>query len=246
MENQLQPFGPTAVSGDSEAIRHLKEAIAQGRHWYIALLEAAGLWTKAEETYNGRNYRYLIANEAFDWLLLAERLCEEVNHLVPEKELIDLLFFGKAPIELSKEEFCHLIGESKYYAHLNYFYGVTVEEALILAVEEEARKEQRAGAFNNNRSLEEAYQRIYGAPMTALLRSFKKEKGYPQRSSMEFAELKEFTYWLFKYRLRVCDKARVASDTKKALKELGHQWSLKGRRREPSEGEPSNIIDLET
>jgi len=29
--------------------------------------------------------------------------------------------------------------------------------------------------------------------------------------------MKEFTYWLFKYRLKHCDKARVASDTKKAL-----------------------------
>ena len=237
MENRLQPFGPTDVSGDSEAIRHLREAIAQGKHWYIALLEAIGLWSKAEETYKGRNYRYLIANEAFDWLLLAERLCEEVNHLIPEKEMIDLLFFGKAPIELSNEEFCHLIGESKYCAHLNYFYGVTVEEALILAVEEEARKEQRARAFNNNRSLEEAYQRIYGTPMTALLSSFKKEKGCPQRKSMEFAELKEFTYWLFKYRLKECDKARVASDTKKALKELERQRGLKERRR-VSIGEP--------
>jgi hypothetical protein len=245
MENQLQPFGPVAVSGDSGAIRHLKEAIAQGKHWYIALLEAIGLWDRAEETYNGRNYRYLIANEAFDWLLLAERLLEEVDHLIPEEEMIALLFFGKAPIELSKEEFCHLIGEAKYCAHLNYFYGVTVEEALILAVEEEARKEQRARAFNENNSLyNEAYQRIYGAPMNALLKSFRKERGYRQRNSMELSELKEFTYWLFKYRLKECDKARVASDTKKALKELERQWALKGRRKGPFEGEPSNIIEL--
>ncbi|GAJ03845.1 unnamed protein product, partial [marine sediment metagenome] len=30
----------------------------------------------------------------------------------------------------------------------------------------------------------------------------------------------EFTYWLFKYRLNHCDKARVASDTKKGLEQL--------------------------
>jgi len=231
-EKQLQPFGATEVARDSKAIRHLKEAIAQGKHWYIAFLEAIGLWTTSEETYNGRNYRYLIANEAFDWLLLAERLLEEINYLIPEKEAIDLLFCGKAPIEVSKEEFRHLIGEAKYCAHLNYFYGVTVEEALILAVEEEARKEQRARAFNENNSLsDEVYRRIYGAPMNALLRSFRKEKGYPQRNSMELSELKEFTYWLFKYRLKECDKARVASDTKKALKELERQWGLVERRK---------------
>lgn len=232
MENQLQPFGETGVSSDRKAIRHLREAIAQGKHWYIALLEAIGLWTVAEESYNGRDYRYLIANEAFDWLLLAERLLNEVDHLVPEKEMIDLLFRGKAPIELPKEEFCHLIGEAKYHAHLNYFYGITVEEALILAVEEEARKEQRARALNeNNRLWEEAYQRIYDASMSVLLRRFRKERGYPRRHSMELSELKEFTYWLFKYRLNNCDKARIASDTKKALKELERQWSVEERRR---------------
>lgn len=232
MENQLQPFGPTSVSGDEEAIRHLKEAIAQGKHWYIALLEAIGLWTRAEETYNGRHYRYLIANEAFDWLLLAERLLEEVNSLIPEKELIDLLFFGKGPIELTKDEFRHLIGEAKYCAHLNYFYGVTVEEALILAVEEEARKEQRARAFNqSHHPAEEAYQRIYSASLNTLIRRFRREKDYPQRSSMALADLKEFTYWLFKYRLKECDRARVASDTKKALNELRQQWASKERRR---------------
>jgi hypothetical protein len=32
--------------------------------------------------------------------------------------------------------------------------------------------------------------------------------------------MKEFTYWLFKYRLKHGDPARVASDTKKALEWL--------------------------
>ena len=36
--------------------------------------------------------------------------------------------------------------------------------------------------------------------------------------SRSLSELKEFTYWLFKYRLKHNDKERVASDTRKALK----------------------------
>lgn len=231
-ENQLQPFAGRDVIGQNAVIEHLKQAIAQGKHWYIALLEAIGLWNKAEETYNGRHYRYLIAGEAFDWLLLAERLCHEVAHLIPEQEMVALLFFGKPPIELDNESFSRLIGNAKYVAHLNYFYGVTVEEALLLAVEEEARKEQRVRAFNENDHLvEEAYQRIYGAPMAALLKEFRREKGYPQRHSMGLSDVKEFTYWLFNHRLKQCDKARVASDTQKALKELQRQWNLKERRR---------------
>ena len=33
-------------------------------------------------------------------------------------------------------------------------------------------------------------------------------------------ELKEFTYWLFKRRLRVSDKAKLASDTRKGISAL--------------------------
>jgi len=234
--NQLKPFAGTAVSSEDEAIHYLQQSIAQGKHWYIALLEAIRLWIKADEDYNGRKYRYLIGGEALDWLLLAERLCQEV--VIPEDELTDLLFFGKPPLELDREQFRHLIGEDKYHAHLNYFYGVTVEEALLLAVEEEALKERRVSPFNENNHLtEEAYERIYGATMTELLKRFRREKRYPQRHTMGFGDLKEFTYWLFKYRLKECDKARVASDTKKALKELQRQWALTGRQRGVA-GEP--------
>ena len=77
---------------DSEAIRYLKDAVVSGQHWYKALLEAINLWKSTEELHNGRHYRYLIDGEAFDWLLLAERLCEEIRGLAPENELDDLLF----------------------------------------------------------------------------------------------------------------------------------------------------------
>ena len=67
------------VSNAEAAIRHFQEGLASGKHWYIALLEAIGLWTDETEQVHGHHYRYLIEGEAFDWLLLAERLCETVN-----------------------------------------------------------------------------------------------------------------------------------------------------------------------
>jgi hypothetical protein len=214
--------GLTATRGGNiEAIRHLEQAITSGKHWFIALLEAIGLWTDGEETYNGRHYRYLIDGEAFDWLLLTERLCEAVDDLLPEDEKIALLFHGKPPIRLTKAKFKELIGSAKYRQYLNYFYGITVEEALILAVQEEVRKEKRTLGYNNEHNLvNEVYQRIYGATKATLLKRFRREKGYPQLHSTSLTELKEFIYWLFKYRLEHCDKARVASDTKKALEQL--------------------------
>jgi hypothetical protein len=213
--------GLTATRGNIEAIRHLEQAIIGGKHWYIALLEAIRLWTESEETYNGRHYHYLIDGEAFDWLLLAERLCEAVDDLVPEEEKLALLFRSQPPIRLTKERFKGLIGGAKYRQYLNYFYGITVEEALILTVQGEVRKERRTSVYNNEQNLvNEVYHRIYGATKATLLKRFRREKGYPQLRSITLTELKEFAYWLFKYRLKNCDKARVASDTKKALAQL--------------------------
>jgi len=217
-------------AGDIQAIQRLKEAITEGKHWYIALLEAIRLWVSPEEDYHGRHYRYLIDNEAFDWLVLAERLCEEVDGLIPEKERIDLLFFDRPPIELTKDEFKELIGSAKYQAYLNYLYGVLVEEFLILAITEEMRKSRRTlGLTKDGDISDEAYRRIYGATQQELVKCFRRDKGYPERKSISVGEVKEFTYWLFKQRLKRCDKSCLASDTKKALMKLHHYMKLKTR-----------------
>ena len=220
LANQLSS-SHLALTGDAQAIRHLEQAIAGGKHWYLALLETIGLWVSAEEIHNGRTYRYLIAGEAFDWLLLAERLCQVVDDLLPDDEKTALLFYGESPLDITLEQFRDLIGGEKYRQYLNYFYGVTVEKALIMAVQEEVRKEQWIWGFNGEyNTLDEVYRRIYGLDKTALLWQFRSEKGYRQRRSISLTELNEFTYWSFKYRLENCDRAKIASDTKKGLDRL--------------------------
>ncbi|GAH62384.1 unnamed protein product, partial [marine sediment metagenome] len=83
------------------------------------------------------------------------------------------------------------------------------------------RKERRISGYNNEHNVvNEVYRRIYGATKAILLKRFRREKCRPRLRSISLTELKEFTYWLFKYRLKQCDKARVASDTKKALEQL--------------------------
>jgi hypothetical protein len=214
---------------DAEALTHLEQAITGGKHWYLALLEAMGLWGSAEEDHNERVYRYLIAGEAFDWLLLAERLCQAVDDLLPVEEKEALLFNGQPPLELSPEQATELIGTSKYHQYLNYFYGVIVEKALLMAVQEEVTKERHVLASSQEpEALDEAYRRIYGATRAGLLKRFRRESSHPQLRSITLTELKEFTYWLFKLRLKQCDKARVASDTKKALQQLRSQWVQRG------------------
>lgn len=209
-----------AAAVDVDPHTYLKQAIAQGRHWYEAMLAAMSHWRIPEETVNGRYYRYVIGGEAFDWLLLAERLCDTLDGVVPSTEKEALLFAGRPPIDLDEAEMCSLMGESLYRAHLNFFYGVTVEEALHLAVEEEVLKEQRASVWragNCHRADEEAFSRIYGQPRAQLLHEFAVTYGLVDSTNLSLTEMKEFLYWLFRYRVRRCDPARVASDTRKAL-----------------------------
>ena len=214
---------------DAEAISHLKKSLAEGAHWYTALLGAMGLWASASEHRDGRTCNYLIDNEAFDWLLLAERLCDTVGNLLPEDEKNALLFHGIPPIRLESREVKKLIGNKKYSQYLNYFYGVTVEEGLQLAVQEEIDKERRLRGYRTRQeSTSETFRRIYGTARDSLLKTFRQEKGLPHLKSINISELKEFTYWLFKHRLKHCEKARIASDTTKALRFLKKQWSQHG------------------
>ncbi|MFQ5875237.1 MAG: hypothetical protein ACE5JL_15760 [Dehalococcoidia bacterium] len=221
------PQGKSSRRGDDtsphgpDPVQTLKEGIRQGRPWHLALLEAAGMWALASEERDGRTYRYLLAGEAFDWLLLAERLCCELDGLIPAQEREELLFSGRLPQEVDAAQMEKLLGFTKYRAYMNYWYGVVVEEALQLAMEEEARKEHRAGGRSGGDLAEEtAWERLYRQGRDELLRRFRQEAGYPLGDSSTLAEMKEFTYWLFKLRVASWDPARVASDTRKALDRL--------------------------
>jgi hypothetical protein len=229
----------TEVERD-EAISYLREQISSGEHWYLAMLRAMSRWTLAEETLDERTYRYLIGGEAFDWLLLAERLLDVVDDLVPEDERDALLFEGRAPLELDEDEFQDLVGTPKYQAHLNYLYGVTVEEALQQAVDDEIAKEKHGHVFSfEARSEATAFMRIYGQSQLELLRLFQKERGSLPADLLTLDQVKEFTYWLFKYRVRTCDPARVASDTRKGLAALSRVEAAHRTRTAPEPAEVS-------
>jgi hypothetical protein len=102
-------------------------------------------------------------------------------------------------------------------------------------VTEEMRKKQTVlGLNNDNGVVDEAYQRIYGATKSVLLKQFRRERHYPHLRSIRLSELNEFTYWLFKYRVKTRDKSLVASDTKKGLTKLHELLDLRARLAYPS------------
>ena len=215
----------TAQAG--EIIAAVRESVRSGeRHWFVAVLQAAGDWPVAEEEVDGRRYRYLIGGEAFDWLLLAERLCETVADLTPEDEREALLLHARFPTEVTEEEFRRLLGPAKHRAHLNFLYGVQVEEALQLGVSQEVQKERLSKVWENGHVDEEVCQRIYGAGRRELFERFRRRSGF-SGEGLTLSDLHEFTYWLFKHRVNNSDPARVASDTRKGLAMLSR---LRARR----------------
>lgn len=208
---------PAAEAEARRILESLRSAVAAGdAGWFLPLLEAVRRWPLPEERVGNRRFRYLIAGEAFDWLLLAERLCEELDGLIPEEEAEALLFHGRLPVEAGEEEFKRLLG-AKYSPHLNFIYGVRIETAIQLAAQEEVRKERLSRVWENGHTEDEAFHRIYGSTRAELLQAFRDDGNGASAGNMTLSDLDEFTYWLFRYRLQSSDPARVASDTRKGL-----------------------------
>lgn len=223
----MNPGGHSRAVQTSPAITHLRHALRHGTHWYLALLDAIGLWEEPRERFRGEDLVYLIGGEALDWLLLAGRLAREVEGQIPESELEELLFEGEPPITISGQEFRQRIGPIKYRCFLNYFYGVTVEEALLFLHEEQLRR--HSVVPSSIRSLDPVYLDLYGAPERELLEAFLSTQGLQPTHTLDVSQAKAFTYFLFKRRLAYCLPPRVASDTKQGLAELRRQYAAAGR-----------------
>ena len=207
-------------------------ALANGTPWPEALLTAIGERSAPSETVDGVRLDYLIGGEAFDWLLLAERLLREAPAgRVPVAAVERLLFEGELPEEMSDARFKSLLGPEKYRAHLNHFYGVVVEEALWHAVEREVEKERSVRGLQHPFGVQNLIsERLYRAELMPLLRQFQREHGRARRVRLTLAESHAFTYWLFKRRIANSDQARIASDTRKGLRMLNELRERSGAR----------------
>lgn len=225
-ESATNGTGPTEAElrlHDAATIERMREAVAGSTPWHRAVLAAIAEWRSPSETLpDGRHLCYLTGGEAFDWVTLAGRLVEELDGEVSNDDRETLLFGGRLPEQLSEDEFRELVGPAKYRAHLNYLYGVRVEEALHLAVEEELHKELRSSALSMSASIDEGvFTRIYSKSRAELFQLYREETSAADfDEGITLTELREFVYWLFKFRVRRGEPARVASDTRKGIAQL--------------------------
>ena len=192
--------------------------------WHEAVLRAIRDWPLDAASVDRKRWHYLIGGEALDWVTLAHRLSVEIPDAIPAAELTDLLFRGRLPGNMDAERFRSLIGAYRYTAHLNFWYGVTVEEALQLAVEDAIRKRQLACCYQDgDAAMQETFRHLYGDTQSALVEQFMADAGGAwgyDPEALSLAAYHEFTYWLFKRRIRKWHPARVASDTRRGLDRL--------------------------
>lgn len=213
------------ISATSTAEDHFRRSLADKKNWYITLLESAALWSVPEEHYQSRQYKYLIGGEAFDLYTLGERLYNslddpELKNLVPDDEIMAFLFFGQPPIEVEVGTFAEMLGSNKYSSYLNYWYGVMVEEALQAAVTSEIAKAKSGFLASDSSLVNATFLRLYELDWNTLFSKFRASSRMPENANSSLIEMKDFMYWLFKWRIKESEPARVASDTRKGIAQL--------------------------
>ncbi len=216
--------GAALDSFHAGVIAELRQRAGKVESWHESVLRAMGQWSLTHETVNDRDWQYVIGGEALDGLTLAQRLCMEIPDVVPEYELESLLFLGRWPEPITPDQIRYLIGPYRYAALLNFRYGIVVEEALQLVAEESIRKSRLARCYQDSDNvIEDAYRHLYGDTQTNLIAEFRGERPTAcedDSDTLALHEWQEFTYWLFKRRVRKWHPARVASDTRRGLQRL--------------------------
>lgn len=198
--------------------------------WKTAFLETVAAWPIENERVYGETFHYFIGGEAFNWKRLAERIAtqlveEESNILATEKvfQWIESSgIFGGIP----EDEFRRILGVDGWRAHLNHFYGVHIEQCLIVAVQSRIQKKRySSGMPPSDDASDDAFLGLYEETEQDLWQEFAAESA--DRLSDLIAESpdetrtialdEEFTYWLFKRRIEYTNAAQVAAETRRGL-----------------------------
>ena len=67
---------------------------------------------------------------------------------------------------------------------------------------------------------DETFKQLYKSKFDDLYTQFCIDTSTIKNKKSYFNEYIQFTYWLFKYRVTISDGAKIASDTKKALRHI--------------------------
>ncbi len=199
-------------------------------NWKLSVLNAVAEWPVASETVDGEQFQYIIGGEAFNWKRLAERL---VIHLETrettkpsQSEIREWLHSDHVFGGFDEAQFRRALGVERWRGHLNYFYGVHLEQCLFTAVQNRIYRRRFArGMSLTDDAADEAYVGLYNDDEAVLWERFLEEAS-PDGTSLENDDGRplslddDFTYWLFKRRIDSSHPAQVAYETQHGLEML--------------------------
>tara|TARA_B100000519_G_C14260930_1_gene447939 strand:+ start:11853 stop:12599 length:747 start_codon:yes stop_codon:yes gene_type:complete len=192
------------------------------KNWKQLLFDVIREWKLSNEKFSTNQINYLICGEAFNWKTLAIRLASQSKNLSTNEEFWKWINESDHNGGISETDLNDFLGYEKFRAHLSYFYGVIVEQALIASVEySEIKKKISSGMLSNVEEIKSVYNIIYGDSREHLWQIFRMEYQIDIfNTSFSVSDEESFVYWLFKLRLQNSDPARIASDTKQGLIKL--------------------------
>jgi hypothetical protein len=105
------------------------------------------------------------------------------------------------------------ISKTKLSQMRNYYYGIIIENFIYHYKLIQYQK----NTLDYIKQEESFYEEIYGKKLNLLYDQFISQAQITNRHKLNIHEYKKFCYWLFKYRIKNSDKAKMASETNLAL-----------------------------
>jgi len=193
------------------------------KDWQISILKKISKWPLQKNQTNSKRSKYLIFGEALDWKLLAEKVSIKGCGKASDK-LQSWLDLSDPMGGFNELQFKRYVGLEKYRAVLSFFYGVTVERALVIDIQELFFKRLIGnGKHPNETFCDGLYVELYGKTQDELWTDFTEttEANNVLKGRDHFLfEDNIFTYWLFKLRMSFSEPEKLASDTRRGLQRL--------------------------
>tara|TARA_B100001996_G_scaffold234392_1_gene180956 strand:- start:26 stop:676 length:651 start_codon:yes stop_codon:yes gene_type:complete len=164
-----------------------------------------------------------ISGEAFNLKLSLKLYYSELKNL---DEIDDYLFIPYDFNQKERDQIKRLMGAKIYSAHLNYFYGIVVENAIREILRLEIEKKRGYHGYDNYSEInDKVFSLIYGKKNKDLWAEFCDyerlgAKSYYVPSKIYSLEYDSFTYWLSKKRIKLCAPELNASLISRGLNYL--------------------------
>ena len=179
-------------------------------------MKIIGEWPVKFENIDNIEYRYWVNDEAFNWHLLANRIASYVTEVNNKKVLEKLLHSTHWLPGSDQGKIINFFPPDTYRAHLNFIYGVVLEEVIICFNEMEKNKDV-INQFHASDAINAVYLDLYGYNFSEFIRIYEFEKKIKLDNFDSLAVYHDFLYWSWKYRLKKSTPEKIAYDSQSGI-----------------------------